>query len=361
MTMLKQYRKPLIVTSILTLLPVFVGLLLWNRFPDAVPTHYAPSGQADGWGSVLYAVFFPPVLMLVLHWLCVILTVRDPGNQKRNEKMFQLVLWIIPVTSNLCCCGMYALALGKDFDIVFWTVLGLGLLFAIVGNYLPKTRMNSTMGIKVSWAYTSDGNWNATHRFAGKLWFFGGIVMMFLAFLPDGWAMTALFLVIVTISVAPTVYSWRYWKMQVARGDNLNPRKTLHPAATKATVITTVLALVITVFALFCGSLEYDFREDSLHVDAGCYSDYYIPYSEIQAVSYQKAPANGTRVNGFGNLHFQFGYYKNDDFGIYVRYTTNNPNFCVVVTLPEQTVVLSGNNAEETTELFEKLTAVVDN
>lgn len=359
--MLKQYRKPLIVTSILTLLPVFVGLLLWNRFPDAVPTHYAPSGQADGWGSVLYAVFFPPVLMLVLHWLCVILTVRDPGNQKRNEKMFQLVLWIIPVTSNLCCCGMYALALGKDFDIVFWTVLGLGLLFAIMGNYLPKTRMNSTMGIKVSWAYTSDDNWNATHRFAGKLWFFGGIVMMFLAFLPEAYAMTALFLVIVTISVAPMVYSWRYWKMQVARGDDLKSRKTLHPAATKATVFTTVLALVIVVFALFCGSLEYDFREDSLRVDAGCYSDYYIPYSEIQAVSYQEAPANGTRVNGFGNLRFQFGYYKNDDFGTYIRYTTNDPDFCVVVTLPKQTIVLSGNNAEETGKLFDRLVAVVDN
>lgn len=359
--MLKQYRKSLFITSVLTLLPIFVGILLWNRFPDTMPTHYAPSGQADGWGSVLYAVFFPPVLMLALHWLCVILTVRDPGNQKRNEKMFHLVLWIIPVTSNLCCCGMYALALGKDFDVIFWTVFGIGLLFALMGNYMPKTRMNSTMGIKVSWAYTSDDNWNATHRFAGKLWFFGGIVMMFLAFLPNGWAIAALFLVTFLIGVLPMVYSWRYWKMQVARGDDLQPRKVLHPAATKATVITTVLALMIVVFALFCGSLEYDFREDSLHVDAGCYSDYYIPYSEIQAVSYQAAPTNGTRVSGFGNLRFQFGYYKNDELGTYVRYTTCNPDSCVVVTLPKQTVILSGNNAEETGKLFDRLVAVVDN
>lgn len=358
--MLKQYRKPLIVTSVLTLLPVFVGVLLWNRFPETVPTHYAPSGQADGWGSAVYAVFFPPILMLLLHWLCVILTVRDPGNQKRNEKMFQLVLWIIPITSNLCCCGMYALALGKDFDITFWTVLGMGLLFALIGNYLPKTRMNGTMGIKVSWAYTSDDNWNATHRFAGKLWFFGGVVMMFLAFLPDGWVITALFLIILMISIVPMVYSWRYWKGQVARGDELRPRKALHPAAGKATVITTALALVITVFALFCGSLEFDFREDSLHVDAGCYSDYYIPYSEIQAVICREAPEGGTRVNGFGNLRFQFGYYKNDEFGTYIRYTTCKPEVCVVLTLPKQTVVLSGNNAAETEELFRQLSEMVD-
>lgn len=356
--MLKQYRKSLIVTSILTLLPLFVGLLLWCRFPDIVPTHYTFSGQADGWGSIAYAVFFPPLLMLVLHWLCVILTVRDPGNHDRNQKMFQLVLWIIPITSNLCCYSMYALALGKDFDITFWTVLGMGVLFAVMGNYLPKTRMNSTMGIKVSWAYTSDDNWNATHRFAGKLWFFGGIVMMFLAFLPDGWAITALFFVILTISVLPMVYSWRYWKMQIARGDDLQPRKTLHPAATKATVITTVLALVITVFALFCGSLEFDFREDTLHVDAGCYSDYYIPYSEIQEVAYREAPSNGSRVSGFGNLRFQFGYYKNDELGTYVRYTTCNPDFCVVLTLPKQTVVLSGRDEAETRALFERLTEI---
>lgn len=356
--MMKQYRKPLIVTSILTLLPVFVGLLLWNRFPDAVPTHYDLSGQADGWGSAVYAVFFPPVLMLVLHWLCVILTVRDPGNQKQNGKMFQLVLWIIPITSNLCCCGMYALALGKDFDITFWTVLGMGILFALLGNYLPKTRMNSTMGIKVSWAYTSGDNWNATHRFAGKLWFFGGIGMMFLAFLPDGWAITALFLIILIISIVPMVYSWRYWKKQVAHGDTLQSPKTLHPATPKAAVITTALALVITVFALFCGSLEFDFREDSLHVDAGCYSDYEIPYSEIQAVTCREAPANGTRVSGFGNLRFQFGYYKNDEFGTYIRYTTNDPGLCVVLTLPKQTVVLSGNDAAETEELFQQLAEI---
>ena len=358
--MLKQYRKSLIVTSILTLLPIFVGLLLWNRFPEAVPTHYAPSGQADGWGSVLYAVFFPPIFMLVLHWLCVILTVRDPGNQKRNEKMFQLVLWIIPVTSNLCCCGMYALALGKDFDVIFWTMLGMGLLFALMGNYLPKTRMNGTMGIKVTWAYTSDDNWNATHRFAGKLWFFGGIVMMFLAFLPEGWAVTALFLIVFTISVLPMVYSWRYWKGQIAQGAELRPRKALHPAAGKATIITTVLALAITVFALFCGSLEFDFREDSLHVEAGCYSDYHIPYSEIQDITYREAPANGTRVSGFGNLRFQFGYYKNDEFGTYIRYTTCKPDLCVVLTLPKQTLVLSGNNAAETEKLYEQLSEMVD-
>lgn len=359
MTMLKQHKKPLLITSVLTLLPIFVGLLLWNRFPEIVATHYSLSGQPDGWSSLSFAVLIPPVLMLALHWLCVLLTIRDPGNQQRNQKMFQLVLWIIPITSNLCCYSMYALALGKEFNIISWTMVGMGILFAAMGNYLPKTKMNNTMGIKVSWAYTSEDNWNATHRFAGKLWVAGGIAMLFLALLPEAIAILGLFFLAAFLCVAPMVYSWRYWKQQLARGDELKPRNAAHPAMTKGTIVFLILLLLFAISVLFYGSVEFDFREDGLYIDANCYSDYYIPYSEIQSVTFRASNVDGIRVGGYGNLRVGLGYFKNDEFGTYIRYAYTAPDACVVVTLPEQTVVLSGKTAEETRGLWEQLTATV--
>ena len=38
--MFKQYKKTLIAASVLTLLPVVIGLLLWNKLPDQIPTHF---------------------------------------------------------------------------------------------------------------------------------------------------------------------------------------------------------------------------------------------------------------------------------------------------------------------------------
>lgn len=353
--MLKPHKKAICFTSFLTLLPGLVGLILWDRFPTAIATHYGFTGTPDGWSGVPMTVFGMPVLMLALHWLCILLTARDPGNRNQNRKIFHLFLWIIPITSNLCCFSMYALALGKDFNITFWTVAGIGVLFAAIGNYLPKTRMNSTIGIKISWAYTSDDNWTATHRFAGKLWFVGGIALIFLAFLPEGAAIIALFVVILVLSILPMVYSWRYWNVQKARGDELKPVKNAHPATHKYIVVTLILTLIFVAFALFCGSLKFTFQKDALLVDASCYSDYRISYSEIQDVSFRVTPVDGWRVGGFSNFRLELGYFKNDEFGTYIRYTYYNPDACIVLTLPSRTLVLSGRTAEETQSLYQAL------
>jgi len=168
--MLKQHKKTIILTSLLTLLPMPVGLLLWNRFPETMAIHWGITGEADGYASPGFAVLGLPLIMLAVQWLCIFFTARDKGNQGRNQKMLRLVLWIIPIISNLSLLGLYAFALDVEFSPVVWTVVPMGLLFAIIGNYMPKTRMNSTMGIKVPWTYSSEANWNATHRFAGKVW-----------------------------------------------------------------------------------------------------------------------------------------------------------------------------------------------
>ena len=46
--MLKENKKTLILTSILTLLPVIVGIIFWNRLPDPVATHFDINNQPDG-------------------------------------------------------------------------------------------------------------------------------------------------------------------------------------------------------------------------------------------------------------------------------------------------------------------------
>ena len=207
--MIRENKKKLMISSLLILLPILVGLLLWDRLPEHMTTHWGLDGQADGWSSLPFAVFASPLLMLAAQWVCVWFTTRDPGNQGRNKKISALVLWIIPVISNLVSGMTYAIALGLEFSPVAPMAALMGLLFAVMGNYLPKTRMNKTIGIKVYWAYTSEENWNATHRFGGKVWFIGGICMIFAALLPEKWCIAVMMAAILVLCVIPVVYSWR--------------------------------------------------------------------------------------------------------------------------------------------------------
>ena len=212
--MILKKKKLLVITSLLTLLPIPVGLLLWNQFPETMAIHFGLNGLADNFATSSYAIFVPPVLMLAVHWLCILVNAFDKRNADRNQKMQTLVLWIIPTLSILSSCGIYALALDVEFSPTAWTVMVIGLIFAVLGNYMPKTRMNPTMGIKVWWAYTSDENWNATHRFAGKFWFVGGLLMLPCSFLPSFWPAVAIMVITLVMVIVPIVYSWRFYKKE---------------------------------------------------------------------------------------------------------------------------------------------------
>ena len=87
--------------------------------------------------------------------------------------------------------------------------LMMGVLFIIVGNWMPKCEQTYTMGIKLPWTLNSKANWNATHRFGGKVWVIGGIATMLTAFLGSFLLMMA---ILAAMAILPTVYSYLYYR-----------------------------------------------------------------------------------------------------------------------------------------------------
>ena len=81
----------------------------------------------------------------------------------------------------------------------------LGLLFAIIGNYLPKCKQNYTIGIKIPWTLHSEENWNRTHRFAGRIWVAGGLIIMLTGFYGS---FVIFFSVTLLIALVPILYSF---------------------------------------------------------------------------------------------------------------------------------------------------------
>lgn len=207
--MIKRNKGIIFLTSLITLIPMLVGLILWNKFPDQVPIHWNTTGEIDGWGSKVFAVLLLPLFLLGVHWFCIVVTAADPKYKDIEGKPLQLVLWICPFMSVLVCTLVYATAWGVPLSVEVLMPLLLGAMFLIIGNYLPKCKRNYTIGIKVSWALEDEENWNATHRFAGKVWVLGGAVIMATSFLGS---FLIFFPVTVIMTIAPIVYSYLYYR-----------------------------------------------------------------------------------------------------------------------------------------------------
>ena len=203
--MIKKHWKTLVITSAITLLPIIVGAILWNQLPDLMPSHWNAAGEIDGWSSKPFVVFALPFILMAAQWVCALATCVDPKKANHSAKIIHLVLWIFPILSVVLFTITYATALGKDVRVELVMPVVFGLLFTIIGNYLPKCKQNYTIGIKIPWTLNSEENWNRTHRFAGRLWTISGIAIILIGIFSGFWILMAvLFLMI----LAPVVYSY---------------------------------------------------------------------------------------------------------------------------------------------------------
>ena len=90
--MIRKHWKMLALTSVIILLPALAGVILWNRLPDRMPTHWNVSGEIDSWSSKPFAVFGLPLILLAAQWLCLLGTAADPKKENHSDKVLQLVI-----------------------------------------------------------------------------------------------------------------------------------------------------------------------------------------------------------------------------------------------------------------------------
>ena len=98
--MAKKRIGTLFFTSIIILLPMAVGFVLWNRLPETIPFHWNLVGEIGYHAPKIVAVVGFPALMLVLHWISQLFKYED----RRNE-------WVLPVLTLIVSAVVYYAAL----------------------------------------------------------------------------------------------------------------------------------------------------------------------------------------------------------------------------------------------------------
>ena len=353
--MIRKNLKKLLLTSAVILLPMLTGLLLWDRLPDSMNIHWGADGQPDGTAGKAFTVFFPSALILLTHWLCVTISAKDLKDQP--PKALSLTLWICPMISLVMHSLMYSVALGLDFNMKLLLFVPMGILFAVIGNYMPKFRRNSTMGIKTTWTLADDENWNATHRFGGKAWVAGGLLIIAISCLPWDWAAVLNFIVLFAAAFAPMVYSWQYHRKQVkaGRASASVPRNPRDAAITKYTLIFVAVIFIAVGIFLCVGNITVTCGDDALTVDATYWDEISIDYADIDSIEFRQTDDPGSRVWGLGSFRLLLGTFQNEEFGNYTRYSYTAPEACIVLTVDGKTLVIADKDSESTEALYKQL------
>lgn len=321
----------------LTLLPALIGLFL----------------------KVSFGVLLTPVLLTLVLKLCLYLSEKMEGDPNKNKKINNVVIWILPALSNVTFWISYALFYER-MDLSIGKIMGwmFGILYLVLGNYLPKCRENSIVGIRVKWTYSTEENWNATHRLAGFLYVACGFLMLAMSFLPEKIAFVSLLVLLAVSNAVPLLYSYRFYRKQKAQGVPMKERPKLEKKVKKAVLSIAAVAVVLVGVLLFTGSVKTEFREDDLHVLVTYYGSQDIPYSDIASVELRTENVDGTRVWGLGSFRLLAGRFENEEFGPYTCLTYYDPQSAIVLkTTKGETIVLSGKNGEESQAIYGELLA----
>ena len=128
----------LLVTCFVCFLPTLLGVALWDRLPDTIAIHFNFNNEPDNFASKGVAVFGLPLMMVLLQMVCCL--INDINSHKHGErKKFETVTkWIIPVMSIVLQVITFGYALGWNVDIRKSVALIVGVVFLLIGNYLPK-------------------------------------------------------------------------------------------------------------------------------------------------------------------------------------------------------------------------------
>ncbi|MBO4880522.1 MAG: SdpI family protein [Firmicutes bacterium] len=208
---MKNKKLEIILAAVIALLPMIAGVILYDRLPDQIATHFGLNGEADGWSSRAAAVFMLPAVMAGVTLLCGFSLSTDPKKQNMNPALRSIGIWSAPAVSILVSAFILSNALGYTSRIELIVPVAVGLLFILIGNYLPKTKQSYTMGIRLPWTLASEENWNRTHRLAGFLWVAGGGLMIVLSLL-HLWAGWLIIVVVTLLALIPAIYSYLLYR-----------------------------------------------------------------------------------------------------------------------------------------------------
>jgi len=220
-----QIKKEIIMDKIMKkiawlfiIAPAIYLAIVWNTLPETIAMHFNLKGEIDRYGSknelatmIMILVGVNAIVYLLLPQVYRI----DPKRYAVENKgrLFRIAFAVAVFTSAVLCLLIYSSIHGNIKFSMRFILAGVGLILAVVGNYIYNIKPNYFAGIRLPWTLNNDENWKRTHLLGGKLLFGGGLLIAVIClFAPFPFSMITLFVVLLVVILITCIYSYRLYK-----------------------------------------------------------------------------------------------------------------------------------------------------
>ena len=220
---MKKIDPVFAVLGALSIVQLAASIAICPSLPETIPFHWNASGQVDNWASrpwsILLAAF--PLVMIVL---AAVIPRLDPKseNYERHWPSYRLIMAMVTIL--MASLYWMTIAISLDLwnpDVSRVVPAAIGVLFIVIGNYLPRVRHNYTLGIRLPWTLASERVWTKTHRFGGALFIIIGLVLVAGVFISPTARFVSLIFGLAVLIGATSLYSWILWKKE-QKGEKKN-------------------------------------------------------------------------------------------------------------------------------------------
>jgi len=156
---------------IFILLPFIYLIIVYDKLPPFNPFPL-------NWEQSIYylLIFNTSVSFLGYLWLLIKPEIVPRTTLHENPKILYRIKTLLLGYISLLSLTYISEKIGISFN---WSKIGIILAMAfmmVVGNLYPTIRFNFVIGIKNAWTLSDEHIWNKTHRFSGKVAFWGGLI-----------------------------------------------------------------------------------------------------------------------------------------------------------------------------------------
>lgn len=198
-------------------LPLVVVLIALKFLPEQIPAHYDFNNQVTRWGSKYETLIFP--IFIIIFGLFMLGMARLSAKHEENGRNNENVCIVAGIMVLILFNAMTGYFLYTDFNKaenlssvaidINQLVFGiLGVSMIIIGNIMPKVRMNSVMGLRTSWSMKNEITWKKSQRFGGISFIVGGIAIVMVCFFTRGiacfWWTMGIFALLLVVDVCYT-------------------------------------------------------------------------------------------------------------------------------------------------------------
>lgn len=213
--------KSEILLTISIFLSIIGTILIYTKLPDQIPTHWGIDGTVDNYSSKGF-IYFTALLPVILYIIMKFIPKIDPRRESYKKHGNAYKITILGAITFLIGIHWMTIgySLGYTIDITKYVMISLGILFILMGNFMPQIRFNYFFGIRTPWTLASEIVWRKTHMLGGYLYFVNGAIFIISSLFNNSMSFYISMGSIILTSLFLLLYSYGIYRREITETKN---------------------------------------------------------------------------------------------------------------------------------------------